>query len=329
MDNQATSDIGVLDQFQNEFVEFWQRVPNKAFFFVLLLCWLAVFQVFGNAVLGYVDTPSLFRWMWTVYNARDNEGHMNDDSMGMWVPPLVLGLIWWKHKDLIALPLKTWWPGLLLLAMGALLHVVGFLIQQPRVSIVALLVGIYGIIGMAWGWKLMRGVFFPFFLLIFLIPFTSLIEPITFPLRLLSARIVEFISREILVWDVVREGTMLHDPARTYNYDVAAACSGIRSLVGIGLMATVGAFVAFKSWWRRGALLALVVPLAVVGNVLRLMTIIVAAKVGGQNAGNFVHEGGPGGIISLLPYVPAVFGLMYAARWMEEPKPSKSESNPA
>lgn len=318
MDDQPT--VGVLDQFQTEFVEFWGRLPNKGFFLVLLVCWLALFHFFGNPTLGYVDTPSLFRWMINSYTARDLEGNLQDDSIGMWVPALVLGLIWWKQKELIAQPVKLWKPGLGLVVVGLGLHVVGFFIQQPRLSIVGMLTGIYGLIGMTWGRIWMRRVFFPFFLLGFLIPFSTLIEPITFPLRLLASQIVEGICQTVLLIDVVREGTMLKDPANKYHYEVAAACSGIHSLIAVGLMATVGAFVCFKQWWRRATLLALVVPLAVAGNVLRLLTIILAADMGGQEWGNTVHEGGPGGIFSLLPYVPAIFGLMYALRWLEEPK---------
>ena len=39
--------------------------------------------------------------------------------------------------------------------------------------------------------------------------------------------------------------------------------------------------------------MALAVPFAVLGNMLRLLAIIVAAEMGGQQWGNYVHEGGP------------------------------------
>jgi exosortase len=325
MDNQATTDIGILDQFQTELGEFWRRLPNKGFFFLLLVCWLSLFEFLGNATFGYVDTPSLFQWMWRVYNGRELDGSLGDDSIGLWIPALVLGLLWWKQKELVSLPLKTWWPGLLLAFSGMVLHAVGYFIQQPRLSIVGLLVGIYGLMGMAWGREWLRKIFFPFFLFVFLVPFSTVIEPVTFPLRLIAAKIVELICHGVLAIDVLREGTELKDPANQYHYEVAAACSGIRSFVAIGLMATVGAFVYFKQWWRRGVLFALVIPLALAGNILRLLTIILAADFGGQSAGNFVHEGGPGGMISLLPYVPAIFGLMYAGRRLEETKPAESK----
>jgi exosortase len=326
MDNQTASNIGILDQFQNEFIEFWNRLPNKGFFFALLAVWCLLFQFFGNATLGYVDTPSLFRWMYSVYQSRDLDGNLKDDSIGFWIPIVFLALCWWKRGQLISEPLKIWWPGLLICAGGMVLHVAGFFTQQPKISIVAMLIGVYGLMGMTWGREWLVRIFFPFFLLVFLVPFSSLVEPITFPLRLLVSRIVEIICHFVLAIDVVRDGTILMDPAGKYHYEVAAACSGIRSFVAIGLMATVGAFVFFKQWWRRCVLLALIIPLAVAGNVLRLLTIIMAADFAGQEAGSYVHEGGPGGIISLLPYVPAIFGLMYAGRWLEEPKPEEPKS---
>ena len=47
----------------------WRRLPNKAFFFVLLAAWLALFQFLGNPILGYVHTPSLFSWMIGAYDS--------------------------------------------------------------------------------------------------------------------------------------------------------------------------------------------------------------------------------------------------------------------
>ena len=132
MDNQTITEVGVLDQFQTEFVEFWGRVPNKGFFLVLLVCWLALFQFFGNPTLGYVDTRSLFGWMRNAYLAHDVDGHLGDDSIGLWVPLLVLGLFWWKQKELVSQPLKIWAPGFVLVALATLLHVAAYRIQLTQ-----------------------------------------------------------------------------------------------------------------------------------------------------------------------------------------------------
>jgi exosortase len=323
MNNQAT--IGILEEFQTDLVKTWHRLPNKGFFLVLLAAWLAVFQFFGNSTFGYVASPSLFRWMWMACTSQGEDGLGNDDSLSLWVPLLVLGLLWWKRKELTTVRFGLWGPALVFVACGAGFHLLGYVIQQPRLSILGLVVGLYGLTGVAWGQGWLRRSFFPFFLLIFCIPFSAPLDFITVRLRLISCQIVEVVAHYGLGISVVREGAILKDPNNSYQYEVAAACSGIRSLVSIGLMATIGAFLSLRTWWRRLALISLAAPLAVVGNVVRLLTIIISAEIGGQSAGNYVHEGGPGGIISLLPYVPAIFGLIYAARWLKEPEPAGPE----
>ncbi len=117
-------------------------------------------------------------------------------------------------------------------------------------------------------------------------------------------------------------GTELFDPLGTYQYDIAAACSGIRSLLAIFFFATVYGFVVFRSPWKRLLMIALAVPFAVLGNLLRMLLIIIAAVMGGQEWGNYVHEST---LISLVPYLPAFLGLLFIGRYLEE-KTSRLES---
>jgi len=298
--------------FWRDAADCWQRLPNKTFFLVLLAAWLALFQLLGNSILGYVHTPSLFSWMYEAYNSPNPAA---DDGHGNFIPFLVIGLFWWKRKELLAQPLSLWWPGLLLLLLAMGLHVMGYVLQQPRISIVALFTGIYGLTGLSWGRGWLRRSFFPFFLFVFSMPLGDQAKFITFPLRLLVCQLVAVVSHWILGIDVMRVGTQLIDPTGAYQYDVAPACSGIRSLVAIFLLATIYGFVAFRSNWQRLLLMALAFPFAVLGNLLRMLFIIIAAEMGGQSAGNYVHEST---LISLVPYVPAMIGLLWVGRWMEK-----------
>ena len=141
---------------------------------------------------------------------------------------------------------------------------------------------------------------------------------VTFPLRLLVCRVVELISIYILQIDIVRVGTALSDPSGNYQYDVAAACSGIRSLFAVSAVAIIYAMLVFRAWWKRGLLMASAVPLAVLGNVVRMLSIIIAAEIWGQEGGSYVHEGGPLGILSLLPYVAAFAGLLLLGHFLRE-----------
>jgi exosortase len=294
-------------------IECWHRLPNKAFFFTLLAAWLLLFQFCGNSILGYVHTSSLFAWLNEAYNSAMS---VEDAGHGDFMPFLVVGIFWWKRKELLALPLKIWWPGILILAAALVLHIVGYVVQQPVISVAALFAGIYGLMGLAWGREWLRHSSYPFFLFAFSIPLASHLNFILFPLRLLVCWLVEIVSHIVGI-GIIRQGTQLMDPSGTFQYDVAAACGGMRSLIAIFLLATVYAFGTFRSPGKRFFLMALALPFAVLGNMLRLLAIIIAAEMGGQDWGNYVHEGGPFGIISLLPYVPGIVGLLWVGRWLE------------
>jgi exosortase len=314
---QPASTVGVLDEFQTELVKVWARLPNKAFFFILLFAWLALFHFLGNSAKGYVKTPSLLAWMSEAYNSPNEVAE--NDRHGNFIPFLVLGLFWWKREQLLKLPLKTWLPSLLLLVFSMGLHILGYVAQQPRISIVGMFGGIYALMGLAWGFQWLVGSFFPFFLFMFSVPLSDNANVVSFPLRLLVCQLVEFISRNILGIDVIRLGTQLYNPSGTYQYEVAAACSGIRSLVAVFLIATVFAFFTYRSLWKRLLVMSMAFPLAVLGNLLRMLFIVIAAEIGGQKWGNYVHDST---IISMLPYVPAIFGVMWIGRWL---KPDDAE----
>lgn len=294
-------------------IECWHRLPNKTFFFTLLAAWLALFQFFGNSILGYVHTSSIFGWLNEAYNSP---GSVEDAGHGDFIPFLVVGIFWWKRKEMLALPLKMWWPGILILAAALALHVMGFAVQQPLLSVVALFAGIYGLMGLAWGREWLRHGNYPFLLFVFSIPLASHLEFILFPLRLLVCWLVEMAAHLIGI-EVIRNGTQLYDPSGRYGYDVVAACGGMRSLIAIFLMATVYAFGVLRSPWKRIFLMATALPFAVLGNMVRLLCIIIAAETGGQEWGNYVHEGGPFGAISLLPYLPGIFGMLFLGHWLE------------
>jgi exosortase len=194
------------------------------------------------------------------------------------------------------------------------LQVLAYAIQVPQVSIVALFAGVYGLMALAWGTEWLRKSFFPFFLFAFSVPLGAHSTFITFPLRLLVTWLVEVISH-IFGIDVIRVGTQLIDPSGSFQYDVAPACSGIRSLVAIFLLATVYAFFMFRSAWKRILLIALACPFAVLANMLRLLMVIIAAEIGGQKVGDWVHDNW---FTSVLPYAPAFIGFLFVGQVLEK-----------
>ena len=312
VDNQSTTVI--LEEFQAELVAAWRQLPNKQFFFILLLAWLALFQFLGNSTFGYLDTNSLLKWIYLLGMASSGATEMDDNQMII-APLVVIGLFYWKRKELLKQPMQIWTPALGIIALGLLFHIAGYRVQQPRISIVALFTGIYGLMGLAWGPKFLRASFFPFFLFVFCVPLGTLSQFITVPLRSVAVSIVVFITHLLPHVEVLRRGNELIDPHGHFKYEVAAACGGIRSLIMTVMLAIVFGFVVFKAMWKRILLIVLAAPLAVAGNVLRLLIVVITASFWGQHAGNWIHDNT---ITSLLPYVPAMLTLFWLGGLLEK-----------
>jgi exosortase len=129
--------------------------------------------------------------------------------------------------------------------------------------------------------------------------------------------------------EVIRDGTKLSDPTGRYQYEVAAACSGIRSLITTSVFAVILAFLSFRTWWKRLTIMAAALPLAVFGNLLRMLAIVLAADLFGKKAGDWVHEGGPGGIVALIWYVPGFAGLLLLEHYLRNvPRPANVPPKP-
>src|SRR5262245_57782491 len=98
--------------FTQEFQSCWHELPNKALFLTLFAAWLALFHFFGNATMGYINTPSLLSWMYSAYKGNDGVAFQTDDSHGIIIPFAVIWLLWWKRKALLSQNLRIWTPGL-------------------------------------------------------------------------------------------------------------------------------------------------------------------------------------------------------------------------
>jgi exosortase len=286
--------------------EEWQQLPNKILFFVLAAAWVALFYLTGNSTLGYVHSSSLFPWLLDIYTHPDS-----DLQFGLIMPFAVLGLFWWKRQELVARPAELWWPGMLIMLLALGLHLAGFGVQLPHLSTAGFLLGLYGLTGLVWGWHWLKTSFFPFFLLGFCVPLGGLMDSFTFKLRLLVSFLVEHIAHLGLAPDLIRQGTQLMDAQHTFAYEVAAACSGIRSLFSLLALMTVYAFITMKSPWRRLTMMVASVPLAILGNVCRLCFTIFVAELFGQDAGKSVETNA--GYITFI----VAFGCAYLlANWL-------------
>lgn len=201
---------------------------------------------------------------------------------------------------------------------GFALHLLGYAVQQTRISIVAVLLFTWGVMRLGGGRRWGDAWMFPLGLLVFAIPM-GVLDSVGFHLRLGVIATTEVIA-QVAGIEVVRNGTQLFSPDGSYQYDVAAACSGVRSLMAMLALSAIVGYLGPRSNARRLAVFLLAFPLTFVGNVVRISGIVFAGEWLGQSAGEIVHDWA-----GFIVFVIVLGGVQWAAQRLEE---SPSESSP-
>ncbi len=288
---------------------------------VCALLGFGVFQFWGNAVRGYIDTRSVFWWWgWQWFNPGSEAEH----------GPLLVGLaVWlgWRNLNMSDVGCEMsevgkLWPGVVAMVGALALHALGFVVQQTRISIVAVLLFAWGVMRLGGGARWGRATVFPLGLLLFAIPL-GVLDAVGFHLRLGVIASTEVIARTVGI-EVVRNGTQLFSPDGSYQYDVAAACSGVRSLLALLALSALIGYLWVHAWWRRGAVFLLAFPLTFVGNVVRIAAIVFAGEWFGQRAGEVLHDWA-----GFLVFVIVLGGVLAASTWLAKREPRSPTPAPA
>jgi exosortase len=168
------------------------------------------------------------------------------------------------------------------------LHLVGYAVQQTRISIAALLLFLWGVLTLAGGRRWGRAAVFPLGFMLLAVP-VSFVDSLGFGLRLVVTDNAYALAQKLGI-SLVRNGTQLFSPDGHFQYDVAAACSGIRSLMALLALALLVGYIGFRSWVARAILVAACLPYVVIGNIARVLLLVVVGEKYGQVAGGRVHE---------------------------------------
>ncbi len=248
------------------------------------LAGIALFQFFGNATQGYIDSASLFYWWGYQWANPASEAEHG------W---LILGLslwLFWRNARAQPVAANPPWRGRAVAAMlaGLALHLLGYAVQQTRISIIAFLIFTWGVLTLAGGRRWGRAAIFPLGFMIFAIP-VNVLDTAGFWLRMWVIHASHALAHLAGI-EVIRSGTQLFSPDGAYQYDVAAACSGVRSLMALTALSLLMGYLNFRSWWLRLCILLLSFPFTYVGNVVRIGGIIFVAEWLGQRAGELFHE---------------------------------------
>lgn len=271
-------------------------------------------------VLGWVyrDVSSSLVAQWS---SDDNYSH------GFFVVPLALYFAWERRAALQQAAVRPSLAGLFLVAASLILLVAGLLGAELFLTRVSLIGVVAGSILFIWGREHFRLLAFPIAFLLLMVPLPAIIfNQLAFPLQLVASRAGEAAIAAAGI-PVLREGNLLHLPGRTL--EVAEACSGIRSLVSLLMLAIVLGYFTERRMGARIVLALAAVPIAILANATRVAgTGLASHWISPAAADGFFHT-----FSGWLMFIVALAGLLAVQRllelargWRLRPRPTALEA---
>ena len=243
---------------------------------LMLAAFAAVAWGFQTLLLGHA--PSIFN------------DPKEDMSFGWYVPLFSLYVLWTERKALCDAAGAASWAGMAAMLPFLAIGFLGARGIQVRFEILAFAGLLLTIPWAFWGGKVAKRMLFPAAFLLFCIPMATFLDVITVHLRLFATSTAYELLRGFGA-DVIRHGTMIGSANGTFEIDVAEPCSGLRSIFALMALTAGYAYFTQPTWLRRGILFAASVPLAILGNVARILTICLVANYASSDfATGFYHD---------------------------------------
>jgi exosortase len=212
-----------------------------------------------------------------------------DYSHGFFVPLFSAFILWRERQRWSRALIKPSNFGFVVMLGAIGLLLLGSLGAELFTSRFSLLVLLSGMIVFLAGWKMLRALSFPLGYLFWMIPMPVIVyNQITFPLQLIASRLATS-WLELVNVPVLRDGNVL--VMSNYSLEVVEACSGIRSLMTLMALAVAYGYLVSPRRWVRYVLAALMIPIAIITNAIRIMGAgLMARHFGPAAAEGFLHE---------------------------------------
>ena len=230
------------------------------------------------AVLMAILLAPLGRWLAGEWWSNDYYSH------GALAPLVSAFFVWRIIPGLARRPDDR---GLLTVGLGTLLYLAALYQRAFHIAALGMILLLAGVVWTYWGWSGVKKMAFPLAFLIFMIPF-PFVEVSSLPLSLLTGQIATRIMQSAGLNVTVRGAAVTLPNA---NLVVGAQCSGVRSIITLFALAAVYAHIVEGSWIRKLLLFLAVVPIAVLGNIMRVSSLLWVANRWGAEAGfTFYHD---------------------------------------
>lgn len=250
-----------------------------------------------NLTLLYILTHS--------WNYSTNYEH------GYFIIPAMLAIIYKNWGDIKATAVQKGPMGLLFVIFALVLFVLAVRVKNWRIAAGALPILIYGMIHFTTGRKKASWFIFPLALFYFCIPAPQIVQA-TNSLQILVTNVAAKMASFTGV-PLVRTGNVVNILG-TGDFNVDEGCSGIRSLMALLMIAFVYGHFAHKQGWKRVAIFAAAIPMAILANILRIYSILLVANyISADFAKTIYHDK-----VGFLSFAIALGLLLLMSRILEK-----------
>ena len=210
---------------------------------------------------------------------------------------------------------------LAILIPSLLLYVFGRAFDFISIEIGALLLALLAVAYAYFGAAVLKLMWFPIFYLGFVIPLPGwVLDQVTAPLKLFVS---EFVTGGLTLagYPIARVGVTIY--VAQYQLLVEDACAGLNSLISLAAIGLFYVYILRNTNWRYALLLlALVVPIAILANCVRVaMLVLLTYYYGDAVAQGFLHDfAGMVTFTSALLFLFLVDALLTPVRnWLARP----------
>ena len=215
--------------------------------------------------------------------------HREGSSHGIFVPFISLYLLWNRREELRKLePEFALLPGSIIVVISLLLLFIAGYTTTNTLPALSFFLMTAGVVMAAFGKKIFKGVSFPLFFLISLIPLPASLYTQIAELMRSSSTAGSVLVAQLCGVPLTRDGYFIHFP--DLKLFVATSCSGIRYLISYFVFGVAYAFLYKKTTKSRILVIIATIPISFIAGVIRLSAIFLAAYyIGPFMAGTHVH----------------------------------------
>ena len=243
------------------------------------------------------------------YNLYSLRWDKVDYTHAYFILPISLWLIWRKRVQIREAIRETRpgnrnLPSFTILLLGVLMLIFGWRQDYIFIQALSLVPFLFGLTGYLYGARMPKTILFPVLYLLLLVPPPlGILDSITLPMRYGISAAADIILR-LLEYPITRDGLLL-----TIGYHdifMGQPCSGFRSLITMFSLVLVYVYVSKGSMPQKLFLTACIIPMALFGNLVRVITLCLITFYFGEEAGQgFFHN-----FSGIVIFIITILGLM-------------------